>query len=81
MPGLWNAWVVVMFNMMFPAFLILASGLSLGMMVVGLAWVARRALLAMLEVGCIVEAAREAKLQNRAPILRAWLRLDSRWRG
>lgn len=41
----------------------------------------RRVLLRIFEVAAIVEAAREAKAQGRAPMLRAWTRLDALWRA
>lgn len=77
---MWSAWVDMMLFWVFPMFLTTATGATLVWAWLGMAALARRALLATLEVAMIVEAAREARRQDRAPILRAWTRLDKRWR-
>ncbi len=79
-PGMWSVWVGLMWGWVFPPFLAMATGGGIVALWWGLAALVRRALLATLEVATIVEAAREAKRQDRAPILRAWTRLEKRWR-
>lgn len=63
----------------FAVFMVVAIVLGLLLLWLGVMYVARTALLRTLEVAVIVEAAREARRQDRAPILRAWTRLEKRW--
>ena len=77
---MWDVWVDLVFYWVFPVALLMATGITVLLLGWLMSTLARRALLATLEVAVIVEAAREAKRQDRAPILRAWTRLDRRWR-
>lgn len=79
MSGLWPALETMLVDFAFPAFLAMCTGAGVVMLWWAGCLLARRALLATLEVAAIVEAAREAKRQDRAPILRAWTRLSKRW--
>lgn len=81
MSGLWPGWVDFMWRWVFPMFLATGTGMVLVTLWLGAVLLTRRALLATLEVASIVEAAREANRQDRAPILRAWTRLHKRWLG
>lgn len=63
----------------FASFMIAATVAGLLLVWISIMYMVRKALLRTLEVAVIVEAAREAKRQDRAPILRAWTRLDKRW--
>lgn len=77
---MWDMWQLVTSRWLFPAFMTVASAMVLLLWIVGAVRLLRLALLNTLELAVIVEAAREAKRQDRAPILRAWTRLDKRWR-
>jgi hypothetical protein len=77
-----SAWLIFWyqaFQWLFPAFMWGATAWAIFGVWMGVLHLARMALLRTLEVAVIVEAAREAKRQDRAPILRAWTRLEKRW--
>ena len=63
-----DAWMLVGFRL-------LSGAAGLALMVWLVAALAMRATERVLAVAACVEAAREARRQGRAPILRAWLRL------